>query len=155
MGVTLAEGLILKKYSDMTEILQLQFDLPPLTTIRLTYEVPKGYIFLPMNSVQGEVVYYYGRISVWVDGTIIWDNIRSTDAWRHWMEGYDLRNAKREMVLEISNDDIVTHTVDFAVLGILIPETFYNEFVDEITGNDIKKLLTEIRNMLKVISFGR
>lgn len=142
---------IIKKYSQMGEVLQLFFDIPAKTSVTLVYTPPKGFVFYPEYSVAGDIIYYYGRVSAIGDGILEWNNIRMSSCLQHIMDCTDMVAIRKEFVITFTNEDNVPHTVDAMIVGHLIPIEQYEECIREIRGDVERELFTEIRDLLKEI----
>lgn len=142
---------IVKKYSQLGEILQLFFDIPAKTSVTLIYTPPKGFIFYPEYSVAGDIIYYYGVINAIGDGIIQWNNIRMSSCLQHIMDCTDMTPIRKEFVITLINTDNVAHTVDALIVGHLIPEGQFEECIKEVRGEIERGLLIEIRDLLKEI----
>jgi large-conductance mechanosensitive channel len=143
------EYQMVKKYTDIVEIVKLQFDLPGGMTVLLTYRPPNGFVLIPDYSVSGPNAYGVGVITAYSDGTIMWNNVTSSEVLEHIMAAGDIRNVRNKMDMYISNTDTTTHTVDFMIVGFLIPSSKEEEWIDEVTGRKDTRLLEEIRDLLK------
>lgn len=143
------EYQMVKKYTDIVEVIKLQFDLPAQSMVLLTYRPPSGFVLIPDYSVSGPNAYGVGTITAYSDGTIMWNNVTSSEVLEHIMAAGDIRNVRDKMEMYIGNNDTATHTVDFMIVGFLLPSSKVEEWVEEVTGRKDTKLLEEIRDLLK------
>lgn len=145
---TIKEALIIKKYTDIEEHLQLFVNIPANTTVTTIYTPPPNYTFFIVYIVTGPQPYGKGKVTVVLDGTIYYADAISSKVLERKIPILPLNYIKHELQYKITNLDVVPHTVDAVGGGFLIPNAKLDSFLEEITGDKDRKELIEIKESL-------
>lgn len=146
--VSLRDSYRVFKYTDEIEIIQYQVDIPARTTVAVTYTPPAGKFFVWMWGSSGSMSYKIGHITAIVDGTMVWDTLYTTGALEHYLDLSWYRPVKNKLELILTVTDVTTHTADFLLIGVLVPQGQYDEFIKYIRGDEELEVLKDIRNWL-------
>ena len=146
------EALIIKEYTDVEEHIQLFVDIPASTTVTATYTPPVDYTFFIIYLVTGPHPYGKIKATLTIDGTIHYDEIISSSVLEHVLPIIPLNFVKSKLEYTLINLDVVSHTLDTAGVGFLVPNAKMDELIEEITGRKDRRVMEEIRDELKEIS---
>lgn len=155
MVMNIRDSAIMKKYSTQVEFIQAQYSHPGSSTLEVTYSPPSNEVFVPIFGSSGAQIYGWGKVTSYVDGTIFYDDMTSSQWVENLMPIGGLWSIKNIIKYTIENTDTVAHNVDFVLAGVLIPISRYDEFVKEISGEmdreiqkDILKSLHRVEGLL-------
>ena len=151
MGVVLfKDSIIAKKYGGFWECIQAFADLPAGYVLTVTYNPPAGKVFVPVYVTFGDMAIGKFKVTIIKDGEYYFKDIFCTAALeREFFRYIILTPVKHEAVDIITNTDTVTRTLDLLFFGLLIPESEYEAFLEEVSGRKELKVLEEIRDLLK------
>lgn len=145
------DSIIAKKFGAFWEVIQAYFNLPAGATAISIYNPPAGKVFIPTYASFGDMAYGKITTTVMKDGEYYLRNITITPALeREYFKHLILTPVKNEGKDTFTNTDVVTRTCDLIIFGLLIPESEYEKFINEIAEreNETVKILKEIRDWL-------
>jgi len=147
---TLQDGLLIRTYTDSVEIIEGFFNAPSSTTISLSYTPPIGKAIILIHKAVGNLN-PFGRIMAYLDGTLFYETgTISNPVTGLWavdkiIDSYIGWYAKDTIQITYVNSDTVKHTVDFALIGILVPKDKLQNFIDHGSG------IENLRNQREII----
>ena len=152
--VNLRELAIVRKYTGEWEVTPLLIDIPPNTSITITYSPPKNRVYVYQYTVSG-----YMKCDENYTLNIYWDGVRAADyniqgslinkVFEHGEA--PLKIVRHSLSMKINNFTDETQTFDFIVFGFVIPEHYFEPFIEDVTGEKDRKLAMEQIHLLKEI----
>lgn len=155
---TQTDGAKMRSFTDMVDIVRVYANLSGSTTTTVTYTPPNHYFFVFVSISVGPNIMGWLRGVIYLDNTLFFDTASAavpvTGGWAldnvvHYFPSW---YAKNSVSATFTNADIVTHTFDFALIGILVPWSRMEEYKRYMSDQKLHEELEGIRRQLELLN---